>query len=239
MKRAALLLFAVVLFCSPPAQANLLDKLQEYGDRTLSKQSEPDSDTISAGLKQALTIGAKNGVAAVSRTDGYFGNQLIRIPMPENMQKIEKMMRRFGFHKEVDEFVLTMNRAAEKAAPQALDYFIKAVREMTIPDAVQILHGNDTAATGYLKSKTYNPIYASFKPIVSGAMNDVGVTRAFKQFMDKAETIPFLKRETVDLDAYVTGKALDGLFVVVGQEEQKIRKNPEARVTDLLKKVFQ
>jgi hypothetical protein len=131
-----------------------------------------------------------------------------------------------------------MNRAAEKAAPQALDFFVAAVKEMTIPDAVAILRGNDTSATSFLKSKTFDRIYGAFKPTVTAAMNDVGVTRSFKEMMDKARTIPFLKQEAVDLDHYVTSKALDGLFTIVGQEEQKIRKDPAARVTDLLKKVF-
>ena len=141
-------------------------------------------------------------------------------------------------HKEVDAFILSMNRAAEKAAPQALSFFTDAVKEMTIPDAVGILRGNDTAATDFLKSKTYDRIYGAFKPVVSSAMNDVGVTHSFKQMMDKARTIPLLKREAVDLDHYVTSKALDGLFIVVGQEEKKIRKDPAARVTELLKTVF-
>jgi hypothetical protein len=143
-----------------------------------------------------------------------------------------------GFRKEVDAFELSMNRAAEKAAPQALSFFVGAVKEMTIPDAMKILRGNDTAATDFLKSKTYVRIYGAFKPVVTSAMNDVGVTRSFKELMDKARTIPLLKRETVDLDHYVTSKALDGLFIMVGQEEKKIRKDPAARVTELLRTVF-
>jgi hypothetical protein len=174
----------------------------------------------------------------VSKVDGYFGNPFIRIPVPENVRKIERTLRKVGLNKEVDKFILSMNRAAEKAAPQALSFFVDAVKEMTIPDAVNILHGNDTAATDFLKSKTYQRIYGAFKPAVSTAMNDVGVTRSFKEMMDKARNIPLLKREAVDLDHYVTTKALDGLFIMVGQEEKKIRKDPAARVTDLLRTVF-
>jgi RNA binding exosome subunit len=226
------------LFCTPLAYAGLLDKVREYRGQKRGTGGEPDTNTVIAGLKEALTIGAKNGVMNVSKVDGYFGNQLIKIPMPENIRKTEKMLRKVGLHKEVDAFILSMNRAAEKAAPQALSFFTDAVKEMTIPDAVKILHGNDTAATDFLKSKTYDRIYGAFKPVVSSAMNDVGVTHSFKQMMDKARTIPLLKRETVDLDHYVTSKALDGLFIVVGQEEKKIRKDPAARVTELLKSVF-
>ncbi len=239
MKRIIACALVAGILGATQSHANLLDKLRDYRQQQKSGSGQLDSATIAAGLKDALSVGAKNSVANVSRLDGYFGNQLIRIAMPENIQKLERMMRKAGLGKEVDTFILSMNRAAEKAAPQALSFFMEAVKGMTIPDAVGILRGNDTAATEFLKSKTYNNIYAAFKPSVSSAMNDVNVTRSFKELMDKAKRIPFLKQEAVDLDHYVTSKALDGLFVVAGQEEQKIRKDPAARVTDLLKKVFQ
>lgn len=238
MKRLILLSSMLIFFSASLASADLLTDAQKFIDQQTKKNSEPDSNTIAAGLKEALTIGAKNSIASVSKADGYFGNQLIKIPMPDKIRNIDKMMRQVGMGKEVDKFILTMNRAAEKAAPQALSIFGDAVKEMTIPDAVKILRGNDTAATEYLRGKTHDRIYTAFKPSVSAAMNDVGVTRAFKDMMDKARKIPLLKREAVDLDDYVTSKALDGLFITVGQEEHKIRKDPAARVTDLLKTVF-
>ncbi|MGE5173716.1 MAG: DUF4197 domain-containing protein [Betaproteobacteria bacterium] len=238
MKRVIVLTLVLFLLCASAANADLLGEALKFLDTRKNSGEELDTDTIIAGLKEALSVGAKNGVAKVSQVDGYFGNQLIRIPVPDNIQKIEKVLRKVGFHKEVDAFVLSMNRAAEKAAPRALSFFVDAVKEMTIPDAARILHGNDTAATDFLKSKTYGRIYGAFRPAVSSAMNDVGVTRSFKKMMDKARTIPFLKRESVDLDHYVTSKAMDGLFVVVGQEEKRIRKDPAARVTDLLRTVF-
>lgn len=238
MKRFTFLALLTCLLFASPAHADLLDKARTYLDKNKNAGGTPDTNTIIAGLKEALSVGAKNGVGKVSRVNGYLGNELIRIPAPESVRKIETMLRKLGFHKEVDQFVTSMNRAAEKAAPQALSFFAGAVKEMTIPDAVKILHGNDTAATDFLKSKTYKRIYDSFKPVVTSAMNDVGVTRSFKELMDKAASIPLLKREVVDLDHYVTSKALDGLFVVVGQEEKKIRKDPAARVTELLRTVF-
>ncbi len=238
MRRIVVVVLVAGLFGASLAHADLLDKVREYRQQKEGKSGEPDSNTIAAGLKEALTIGSKNGVKNVSQQDGYFGNQLIKIPMPEKVQKTEKMLRKLGMNKEADNFILSLNRAAEKAAPQALSFFTEAIKQMTIPDAVGILRGDDTAATEFLKSKTRDKIFVAFKPVVSQAMNDVGVTRAFKAMMDKAARIPFLKKETVDLDEYVTSKALDGLFVVVGQEEQKIRKDPVARVTDLLKQVF-
>ena len=242
MRRIAAVLLVLVLLGASFAYAGFMDKVQdkvrEYREKKQGQSGELDTNTIIAGLKEALSVGAKNGVTNVSKTDGYFGNQLIRIPMPEKIQKTEKMLRKVGLHKEADAFILSMNRAAEKAAPHALSFFINAVKEMSIPDAVKILHGNDTAATDFLKSKTHDRIFVAFKPVVSSAMNDVGVTQAFKRMMDKARAIPFLKREAVDLDEYVTFKALDGLFVVVGQEEKKIRNDPAARVTELLRSVF-
>jgi hypothetical protein len=220
-----------------PAHASLRDKIKELTARHATS-AEPDSATIISGLKEALSIGARNGVTTVSAANGYFGNPLIRIPIPEKIQKIEHVLRKAGFHREVDSFSLSMNRAAEKAAPRALQFFVDAVRDMSIPDAVGILRGNDTAATQYLRSKTFDSIYKDFKPAVSSVMNEVGVTKSFKEMMNKARSIPLLKKETVDLDDYVTAKALEGLFTVVGQEERKIRKDPAARVTDLLRTVF-
>jgi hypothetical protein len=238
MRRPSIIILLLSLFFASFAFAGLLDKVRSYRDKDQQSRNDPDTDTIVSGLKEALSIGARNGVETVSQVDGYFGNPLIKIPMPDKIHRIEKALRKAGFNKEVDSFILSMNRAAEKAAPHALTLFVDAVKEMTIPDALSILRGNDTAATDYLKSKTFDKLYQSFKPSISSSMNDVGVTRSFKEMMNKTRRIPFLKKESVDLDHYVTSKALDGLFTVVGQEEKKIRKDPTARVTELLKTVF-
>ncbi len=139
---------------------------------------------------------------------------------------------------QVDEFVLSMNRAAEKAAPFAKEIFWDAIGEMTFEDVKKILLGHETAATDYFKSKTSDKLSVTFKPIVDKAMNEVGVTRQYKELVGSYETIPFVKKETFDFDHYVVTKVLDGLFLVLGEEEKKIRTNPVARVTDLLKEVF-
>jgi hypothetical protein len=238
MRRIVVLVILAGLLVSTASFAGLKDKVREYREQKRESSGELDSNTIIAGLKEALNVGARNGVSSVSKLDGYFGNPLVKIPVPQNIEKIERTLKRYGMGKEVDKFILSMNRAAEKAAPKALSFFIDAVKEMTIPDAVKILRGKDTEATDFLKSKTYDKIYGAFRPEVSSAMNEVGVTRSFKEMMDKTRAIPLLKKESVDLDQYVTSKALDGLFVMVGQEEKKIRKDPVARVTDLLRKVF-
>jgi len=204
----------------------------------LGQKSGPGNDQIVAGLKEALSIGTGNAVTATSKTNGYFGNQAIKILMPEKIQKVADVLGRVGYQKEVDDFVLSMNRAAEKAAPQAKAIFIDAIHQMTVEDARKILDGSDTAATEYFKAKTSGKLYEAFQPIVSSSMNEVGTTRSYKQMMGKYTALPFAGAESVDLDRYVTNKSLDGLFYLVGQEEIKIRKDPAARVTDLLKTVF-
>ena len=159
--------------------------------------------------------------------------------MPENMRTVADVLSTVGYEKEVDAFVRSMNSAAEKAAPKAVPVFIDAIKAMTFTDAKSILRGGDTAATDYFKVKTSVQLYEAFKPIMSSSMNDVGVTRLYKDMMSKYASIPFVDRVSVDLDQYVTTKSLDGLFYMVGQEEKKIRTDPAARVTDLLKKVFE
>jgi len=198
-----------------------------------------DESTMISGLKEALTIGTGNAVESGSKVDGYFRNQLIKILLPEKIQMAADLLGKLGYQKQVDDFVLSMNRAAENAAPKAKAYFVDAIRQMTVQDAVKIVKGSDTAATEYFKSKTYNKLYAEFKPSVSDSMNKVGVTRSYKEMTGTyTSKVPFAGTESIALDHYVTTKSLDGLFYMVGQEEKKIRTNPAARTTDLLKKVF-
>ena len=248
MKKILIGIIALTLLEAGIAGANLLDKVKDLAgkkDKDKSSSTEGpaqgkglDKETIAAGLKEALTVGSQNAVKTVSQTDGFFMNPAIKIPLPEKVQKVEKPLRKIGLGKQVDEFILTMNRAAEKAAPPAKDIFIGAIKEMTIVDALNILKGGDTAATEYMRSKTYDKLYGLFKPTVSKAVMDVGVTKAYQQLVDKAKKSRLIKDESLDLDHHVTSKALNGLFFMLGQEEKKIRKDPVAQVTDLLKKVF-
>lgn len=196
-----------------------------------------DDDLVS-GLKEALDVGTKNAVELVSQVDGYFANEVIKILVPEKMQKVADTLGTLGLQKQVDEFVLSMNRAAEKAAPEAISIFVGAIKEMTFEDATGILTGGDTAATEYFKAKTSAMIYEALKPVISASMEEVGVTKSFKTLTDKYFSLPFVEKESIDLDHYVTTKTLDGLFYMLGEEEKKIRTDPAARVTDILKKVF-
>ena len=193
---------------------------------------------IIRGLKEALEIGTGNAVDIVSKLDGYYKNPKIKIPLPKTVQKVEKVMRAMGYGPEVDEFSRTMNRAAEQAAPEAKTLFWNAIKEITFEDARTILKGGDNEATLYFEDKTRGRLHELFMPIVHTAMEGVGVTRAYQELYASLSNIPFADRLNLDLDEYVTEKALDGLFYMVSEEERKIRKDPAARVTRLLRDVF-
>lgn len=223
--------FAVVI----PAQAQLGDIAKILG---LGKSNELGNDKIVAGLKEALRIGTDNTVKSTGKVDGYFRNAAIKILMPEKLRTVEKGLRMMGQGPKVDEFVLSMNRAAEKAAPFAKDIFVKAILEMSIQDAGKILTGGNTAATDYFKDKTSDGLAEAFKPIVEKSMSEAGVMKKYEKLLGNAKAIPFLNSQTLDINHYVITKSLDGLFYVLGTEEAKIRTNPAARVTDLLKQVF-
>jgi RNA binding exosome subunit len=236
MKRAVWLVLMVFVFCTTAAYAGLLDTVIK-GIGTQAGEG-PNNDTVISGLKEALSIGTEKAVKNVSQTDGYFGNEIIKVLMPEKIQTVAEVLSKVGYQKEVDEFILSMNRAAEKAAPKAASFFVGAIKEMSVEDARGILDGGDTAATEFFRKKTHDKIYEAFKPIISTSMNEVGATSSYKNMMSKYESIPFMDKKSLDLDHYVTNKSLDGLFYMVGQEEKKIRTDPAARVTDLLKSVF-
>jgi hypothetical protein len=207
--------------------------------KTLGVEKGLTNDEIVKGLKQALEIGTRTAVEMVSKTNGYFKNALIKIPLPENIKKVEKLLRATGFGNKVDEFELSMNRAAERAAPEAKNIFWDAIKQMTFSDAREILDGQDDAATMYFKDKTSERLQEIFKPITRQAMSEVGTTSYYQSLDAKIKTIPFAADQmSFDLDQYVTDKALDGLFLMLAKEEKKIRHDPEAQVTDLLKKVF-
>jgi len=225
----------IVFLTALPASAQLDRVFKGLG---IGQKAGLSDEKIASGLKEALKIGTENTVNLTGKTDGYFLNQAIKILMPEKLRTVEKGLRAVGYGPQVDEFVLSMNRAAERAAPAAKQIFWDALEQMTFEDARKILSGNETAATDYFKGKTTDKLTAAFRPVVDRSMNEVGVTRQYNELVGKYESIPFVKKETFDLDHYVVTKALDGLFHVLGEEEKKIRTNPQARVTDLLKEVF-
>ena len=237
--RARLILVALLMLLlgATSSFAQLPDLLKRLPQMPSSGEGLGDA-RISQGLKEALRVGTENAVGVTGRVDGYFANQAIKILMPERLKSLEQGLRLIGQGDRVDELVLGMNRAAERAAPAAREIFVGAIGEMSIDDASRILSGPDTAATDYFKGKTTVKLTTAFSPVVERSMNEVGVARQYKDLLAQASAIPFFKAEDYDLNRYVVGKSLDGLFHVVGDEERKIRTNPTARTTDLLREVF-
>ena len=193
---------------------------------------------MNGGLKEALAVGAERAIKGLSRPGGYLNDPSVRIPLPGALEKTEKVLRMMGQDERVDEFLTTINRAAEKAVPKASKIVGNAVRAMTISDAQKILTGPDDSATQYFRRKTGKNLTAAMLPIVKRATESAGVTSAYKGMVDKAGVAGGLLGDSLDLDAYVTEKTLDGLFLKLAAEEKAIRTNPVARSTDLLKKVF-
>lgn len=245
MFRKSILLAVIIgLFFTAPcfAQSNWLKKIESIaGDKMDAVNNTSMSDTkIGEGLKEALKVGIDNAVAATGKTDGYFGNELIKITMPPKLQLIEKPLRTLGFAKQIDELILSMNRAAEKAAPAAKDIFVDAIFSVTIKDVQALYNGGPTAATDFLKKKTYHKLRGQFAPIVTKALADYDVTKKYQDMMARYSQMPMSQKfQPPSVEEYVVNKSLDGLFVVLGQEETKIRQDPAARTTILLKEIFQ
>lgn len=241
MQRRLFVLTASALTGSALAQVPTLDDIVK-GAGTLPKPSGTTGTsnlaTDTAGIKEALAVGTERAVRSLGRENGYFGNAAVKILMPSSLQKVAEVAKMAGYQKQVDEFILSMNRAAEAAAPLAAKYFGDAIRAMTLEDVRGILAGGNTAATDFFRRKTSDKLYAAFKPVVSQKVGEVGATRAYKDMMGRYQSVPLMGGQSLDLDDYVTKKSLDGLFLVLGQEEKKIRTNPAARTTDLLKQVF-
>jgi len=226
----------LIVLVLAPASAQVEQLLRGLG--VPAPQSGLSEAKVVSGLKEALQIGTQNAVNLTGKTDGYLANQAIKILMPEKLRTLETGLRAVGYGSKVDEFILSMNRAAERAAPSAKQIFWDAIGAMSFDDARKILGGNETAATEYFRAKTSDKLTTAFRPIVERATNEVGVTRQYKELIGRYQAIPFAKSESLDVDQYVVGKALEGLFHVLGEEEKKIRTNPTARVTELLKEVF-
>ena len=189
-------------------------------------------------LKEALQIGTGNAVETVSRLGGYYDNPQIKIPLPGALQKAGKLLKAVGYGAKLDAFELSMNRAAEKAATHAKSIFWDAIKEMDFTDARKILNGRENEATLYFKEKTSERLSKIFKPIIHNSMSEVGVTKKYKELQEKLQGMPLGERLKIDLDEYVNNGTLEGLFLMLAREEKKIRQNPSARVTDLLKEVF-
>lgn len=216
-------LLACTLFA---AQANALD----VNDLTNAETSK--------GLKAALIQGAEKAVGELSKTDGFLGNNEVKIPLPDALKRTEKAMRMLGMGKQADELVVKMNRAAEAAVPEAKALLIDSVKKMTVADAKAILTGGDDAATQYFRKTTSAPMAAKFLPIVKKATENVQLAQQYNKFAETGAKFGLVKKEQVNLEQYVTQKALDGVYLMMAKEEAAIRKDPLGQGSALLKKVF-
>jgi hypothetical protein len=205
---------------------------------TAAAAEPPDQNTVVAALREALRVSARNSTSSTSRVDGFWGNPAIRIPVPEPLQPMTSGLRKLGFGGQVDEFELGMNRAAEQAAGQALEVFTAAIGQMSVGDAYGILRGGDTAATEYLQQTSSSELERRFRPVVERSMEKVGLVQLYDRMLVHWKSMPLAGEPRFDLRQYVTERSLSGLFVVLREEEKKIRKDPAARSTELLKKVF-
>jgi hypothetical protein len=242
-------LLALLLACSTSATAFNLDDLrtklnelkqpatnapasQSTGLAQFTAQEQIDS------LKQALTQGAETAVSELAKKNGYLGNPKVKIPLPENLQKADRTLRKFGLGKYSDELITSMNRAAETAVPEAKTLLVNAVKAMTVTDAKDILLGNDDAATQYFRRNTETPLGEKFKPIVSKSMQKVRLAQTYDRFAGKGVKLGLVDKEDANLENYITRKALDGLFLMMAEQEKEIRAHPMQAVGDLAKKVF-
>jgi len=242
----AILAICIFLAIAGNTHAQNVRDFANDADRTLEKYKGKGSNggslseaDISAGLREALRVGAKNATSKVSAVDGFFGNALIKILMPPEAKKVENTLRQMGLGDQVDNAILSMNRAAEDASGKALDIFVDAIKNMSIQDGLNILKGGNDAATQYLKAKTSAALTKAFKPVIEEALEKVNATKYWATVFNTYNSLPTtFKKVNPDLQAYVTERALNGVFIYIADEEAKIRMNPAARVNDLLKKVF-
>jgi hypothetical protein len=196
-----------------------------------------DADA-SAGVKAALERGAVAAVGLLGRTDGFLGNALVRIALPGYLNDGAKVLKALGQQKRVDELLTAMNRAAESAVPQAQDLLVSTVRNLSVQDAVRIVKGGDTSVTDFFAGRTRSPLSERFLPIVTQATERVSLAEKYNSVAGKATGLGLVKKEDANIQTYVTRKALDGLYLMIGEEEKKIRRDPVATGSDILRKVF-
>lgn len=236
MKKIQILIGILLLISTVNAQ-DINSLLKKVGVKTQDSKSAPANANIAEGLKEALIIGAEKGATLLSQPDAFLGSAARKILLPPEATKIENTLRQLGMGKQVDEAIVSMNRAAEDACKTAAPIFVKAIKKMTLTDAVTILKGLDTAATGYLKEKTTTPLTAAFRPVIEGALEKTNATKHWNSLVTAYNRFS-LKKINPDLAGYVTERTMQGVYQEIATEEQNIRKNPAARTTALLKSVF-
>ncbi len=239
IQRIATLLLLALLTTGLHAQWNW-DKFKKKAEEALSdsKGGGLTEDQIIQGLREALNVGAVNATDKASQVNGFLQNPAIKIPFPPEVRKVEATLRGMGMNKQVDKFIESMNHAAENAAKQAKPIFVSAVKGITIRDGLSILNGGETAATTYLSSKTSHQLEKVFQPEIAQALKKTSTTALWNDLITVYNRLPMVKKLNPNLEEYVTEKAVDGIFHLVGEEERKIRKDPSARISEILETVF-
>ena len=237
MKFGLILSLFAVISINSAVQSQIINEIVNSASQILNKESLSNDDIVK-GLKEALQVGTNNSVSSASKTDGFFKNSAIKILFPPEATMMETKLRTIGMGKQCDKFIETLNRGAEDASKSATPIFIDAITQLSIVDGLNILKGNDDAATQFLKAKTSESLKIAFLPIVKKALAKVQITKYWNPLASKYNKIPMVQKVNPDLDNYVTEKSIEGLFKLIAIEEAKIRKDPLARVSDILKKVF-
>jgi len=254
IKKTTMLAFSALLsiFIYSNAHADWRDQFSDAADELLKSQggtqhaaSLLNNEEMISGLKEALAKGVESAIQSLGREGGFMGNSRVQIPLPDSLKIAEKSVRKLGQGQYADQFISTMNHAAEEAVPEAADLLAEAIRQMSVEDAIKIIQGPNDAATQYFRNVSGTQLAEKFQPIIEKSTSQLGVASAYKSLVTQAE--PLLKKSlltsfvpdgALDIDQYVTNKALDGLFQYIALEEKSIRENPAARTSDLLKKVF-
>lgn len=237
VKLSAIAIFSLVILQASNAQ--LFEGLKSVKELAKDPFKANFSETEAANaIKEALTNGVSKGSDFLSKKDGFLKNPEVKIPFPQDAKVVETTLRKVGLGNQVDEVVTSLNRAAEDAALSSKDIFVGAVKGMSVKDAINIVKGKDDAATAFLKNQTNESLRIAFKPIIQNSIEKVGVTKYWTTAMTSYNKVPFVKKVNTDLNEYVTIKAIDALFLMISKEEAIIRKDPMARTSDLLKKVF-
>ena len=237
MKKLFLILFIFPIFTQAQYWKDLKKAAEKVNKELINKNPFSEEEAANA-LKETLNKGMEKGVSVLSVKDGYFANPKVKIPFPKNATKVADKLKKLGMQKQVDEVVLSINRAAEDAANSAKPIFVDAIKKMSIKDAIGIVKGNKTAGTDYLNRNTNSALANTFKPIIKISLEKVNATKRWESVMNTYNKIPFVEKVNPELETYVTEKAISGLFFMLAQQEIAIRENPKERTSALLKKVF-
>jgi len=243
MKKVTFFIAAMFLLNTLEGLSQTFNKMIDNVQKEVVKYTKPkekplNNSEVIAGLREALSVGTKNSASSASKLDGFYKNPLVFIPFPKEAEKVKNTVEDLGMKKQVDKFVMTLNRAAEEASKEAAPIFLEAIKEMSVSDGFKILNGADNQATKYLEANTSVKLTDKFTPIIKKAIDKVEVTKYWTPLITTYNKVPGVQKQNPDLEKYITGKTMEGLFKMIAGEEKKIRTNPAAQITALLKKVF-